>query len=215
MADEEDVLKAINSIIELGNCLMKIKGGAFPTDLLSTFGELKVFLELKKQFPKCDIRFKRKARADITIDSVNIEVKTSNLKREEYGEGYGFALHVKKCNRHPKAFVMHPKRGKIKGDLCYFDYLICVAVDERKLQDPVYYVFSRDELISVKDRIVNKSKRFWWAPYRILIPINPNREQKGIIYNEFDEKLASEARNSKKIGEFKNRWDKIKVCKTI
>jgi len=209
MVSEEDVRRAINSTIELGNCLKKIKGGPFPTDLLSTFGELKVFLELKKQFPKCEVRFKRKARADISIDSVNIEVKTSNLKKEEYGEGYGFALHVKKCKEHPEAFVEHPRRGQIKGDFCYFNYLICVAVNDQYLENPIFYIFSRDELISVKDKIRNKSKRFWFSPYRILVPIKPNPEQKGIIYNDFDLKLASDD------NEYKNRWDKIKCTKAV
>lgn len=164
MTTEMDIQRAIRSIMELGNSLKNIKGGPFPTDLLSTFGELKVFLELKKLFPNSKIRFKRKARADIAIDSVNIEIKTSNFKKEDYGEGYGFALHVKKCKQHPEASFDHPKRGKIRGDFCYFDYLICVAVNENDLKNPSFYIFSRDELNSIVPQIKNKSKRFWYGP---------------------------------------------------
>ena len=83
MADEMDVKHAIGLIMKLGNLIRKIERGPFPTDLLSTLGELKVFLELRTLFPKSEISFKRKARADISIDSVNIEIKTSNLKKEE------------------------------------------------------------------------------------------------------------------------------------
>lgn len=118
MATEMDIQRAIRSIIELGNSLKNIKGGPSPTHLLSTFGEFPVYLELKNLFSNSKICFKRKARADIAIDSVNIEIKTSNLKRDQYGEGYGFALHVKKCKQHPEAFFNHPRRGRIQGDFC-------------------------------------------------------------------------------------------------
>lgn len=198
---EINVQRAINSLVELGRSLKRIKGGPFPTDLLSTLGELTVFLELRKRFSNS------KARADISINSVNIEVKTSNLKKEEYGKGYGFALHIKKCKQHPKASFKHPnpKRGKIQGDFCYLDYLICVALNENDLKNPSFYIFSRDELYSIAPQIENKSKRFWWAPYRILIPIEPDPKQKGIIYNDFDLKLAQDTNR------FKNKWDKIEL----
>lgn len=202
---EQDAICAIKSIIKLGNYLKKIKGGPFPTELLSTYGELKVFLKLKELFPTSDIRFKRKAKADISLESVNIEVKTSNLKQEDFGKGYGFALHVKKCKAHPNAFIEHPKRGKVRGDFCYFDYLICVAVDENDFNNPLFYIFTRDEINGLTDKIQNKSKRFWFSPYRILIPIDPDPKQKGILYNDFDLSLATDK------SEYKNRWDKIKI----
>jgi hypothetical protein len=200
---ERDVQRAMKLIMELGNLLKNIKGGSFPTDLLSTFGELKVFLELRRRFPNSKISFRRKARADISIDMANIEVKTSNLKKEDYGEG--FALHIKKCKQHPDASFNHPRRGRIYGDFCYLNYLICVAVNENNLDSPHYYIFSRDELKSIITKIENKSKRFWYAPYRILVPIKPDPKQKGIIYNEFDLELARDGNR------FRDKWDKIKI----
>jgi hypothetical protein len=202
---EMRVQDAIQSILELGSSLQRIKGGPFPTDLLSTLGELKVFLKLKERFPDSEIRFNRKGRTDISIGSLNIEVKTSNFKREEYGEGYGFALHIKKCTKHPTAFFEHQRRGKIQGDLCYLDYLVCVAINNTDLSNPRFYIFSRDELNSLAPKIQNKSRRFWYAPYRVLIPIRPDPEQKGIIYNEFDLTLAKDK------GRFKDRWNKIQT----
>jgi len=205
MFTEMDVQQAICLIRDLGYVLKKIKGGLFSTDLLSTLGELKVFLELKRQFPDSEISFKGKARADILVDGVNIEVKTSNLKREDYGVGYGFALHVKKCRRHPQARIEHTRRGPITGDLCYLDYLICVAIDEKNLENPTYYIFSREELNNNAPKLVNKSKRFWWALYRILIPVEPYLIQKGILYNDFYLQLAKDR------DKFKDRWDKIEM----
>jgi hypothetical protein len=201
----DDIQQAINSLIDLGNMLKKVRGGPFPTSLLSILGELLVFLELKNRFENSKIFSKRKARADISIDSINIEVKTSNFKKEDYGEGYGFALHIKKCKKHPEAYFIHPKRGKITGDFCYLDYLVCVTLNESDLTSPSFYLFSREELNSYASQIENKSKRFWYAPYRILIPINPHPKQKGVIYNNFDLMLAKDKT------EFKNRWNKIKL----
>jgi hypothetical protein len=204
MSTENSIQNVVRQIIELGNSLKELKGGPFPTDLISTLGELQVYLELKKRFPNHKLDFKRKARADISLDSFNIEVKTSNLKKEDYGEGYGFALHVKKCKVHPESAFDHRKRKRIPGDLCYLDYLICVATNENDLLNPNYYIFSRDDLNSNASRIVNRSKRFWFAPYRILIPIEPDAKQKGIIYNDFDLRLRENTM-------FKNNWRKIKV----
>ncbi len=203
MADK-DILRAINLLTELGTLLKKIRGGTFPTDLLSTFGELKVFLELRKQFPGSKIRFKRKARADISIGSVNIEIKTSNFKKEDYGEGYAFALQIKKCKQHPAASFEHPEKGKISGDLCYLDYLICMAVRESNLKTPDFYIFSVDELNSIAPEIKNKSRRFTSPHYRILIPIKPNPNHKGTFYNDFDLQLVENS-------SFKNKWDKINI----
>jgi len=80
-----------------------------------------------------------------------------------------------------------------------------VAVNENNLKNPSFYIFSRDVLYSIAPQIENKSKRFWWAPYRMLIPIESDPKQKGVIYNDFDLKLAKDTNR------FKNRWDKIEV----
>jgi len=204
MIVETDVQHAICLITELGNSLKKIRGGPFPTDLLSTLGELKVFLELKKRFPNAQVSFKRKARADISVGRVNIEVKTSNLKTDDYGRSsYGFALHIKKCKSHPEAFFQHPIRSSIPGDFCYLHYLICVAVDEKNLESPNYYIFSREELNENTHKIENTSKRFWWAPYRILIPVVFDLTENRNHYDDFVLELARDKQR------FKDRWDKI------
>ncbi|MFH2110806.1 MAG: hypothetical protein ABIJ47_06030 [Candidatus Bathyarchaeota archaeon] len=200
-----EIQQAINQITELGHSLQKIKGGSFPTDLLSVYGELSAYLELRKRFPNSEIKFKRKARADVEIDGIKIEIKTSNYKKEDYGEGYGFALHIKKCKQHPKAHYKHPRRGAIIGDFCYFDYLVCVAVNENNIENPVFYVFSKAEIEGISSEIENKSRRFWYSPYRILIPIKPDLKNKGVLYSDFDLEIA----NDKK--KYKKRWDKIKT----
>ena len=204
MPAENTIQSIIQKIIELGTSLKKMRGGPFPTDLISTLGELQVYLELETRFPNHKLQFKRKARADISLDKFNFEVKTSNLKKEDYGKGYGFALHIKKCKDHPNVGFNHKKRGQINGDFCYLDYLVCVAANEKNLLNPDYYIFSRNELDSKAPKIVNKSPRFWFAPYRILLPIEPDIKQKGKIYDDFDLQLREDAR-------FKNNWRKIKV----
>jgi len=202
---DKEIQRAINQITELGYSLQKIKGGPFPTALLSVYGELIVFSELVKRFPNSNILFKRNARADISVEKMNIEIKTSNFKKEEYGEGYGYALHLKKCKQHPKASFIHPKRGEIIGDFCYFDYLVCVAVNEHNINKPEFYVFSRNEIESNASEIVNRSKRFSHAAYRIIIPINPDPKYKGVFYKDFDLKIAKDRML------YKNRWDKIRM----
>lgn len=203
MTDDKNVESAIRQIVKLGNTLKKIKGGVFPTDLLSTYGELKTCLELRRRYSTEVLQFKGKARADILLGTLNIEVKTSNIKKEDYGEGYGFALHIKECRQHPNNHFDHRKRGEIKGDFCYLDYLVCLAVNVNNMFNCDYYIFSRDELEKMATQIENRSTRFWFAPYRILIPIKPDPRQCGIIYNDFDLNLRKDPR-------FKNNWSKIK-----
>ena len=101
-------------------------------------------------------------------------------------------------------FIYIEKKSS-EGDFCYFDYLVCAAVNENNLETPMFYVFSKSELDSVSSDIENKSKRFWHAPYRILIPVKPDPKHKGVLYKDFDLELAKDRKK------YKNRWDKIKI----
>jgi len=193
--------EAIDAIINLKNAFEKIDQKP-PPYLFGMYGELKVAVELEKRFPNARLEFKSgQSKSDISLiknqKSSHIEVKTSRLKKEWYGEGYGFALHVKKCSEHPEAQFLHKKRGKLKGDLCYFNFLVCVCLSENLKAK--YYIFSREELNQNLKDIKNKSSRFSHSPYRIIIPIKPRLEQ----LKTFDIKIY------KFPEEYVDRWDRI------
>lgn len=166
-----------------------------PTRLLSEYGEVTAQLKLLKKF---DIKLPGgQSKADLTIINrkngieKNIEVKTSSYKKEDYGEGWGAALNIKKCKKHPN-----------KRDFCYFDYLIFIALDKRKFS-PKFYIFTREEIERKKKHLRNKSKRFKKSTHRLCIPKILNENGKKFI-TEFDKGLY---KNKKYLG----RWDKIKA----
>jgi hypothetical protein len=196
-------IRMAESIAELRHvfkeCSQKI-----PPSLYAIYGELRTAAELEKRFPNAKIDLKGgQSRSDISLlmegkKLINIEIKTSNLKKEEYGQGYGFALDVKKCKEHPSHYFRHKKRGKLAGDLCYFDFLICVCLSKRL--GPRYYIFSRTELNKNPKNILNKSSHYTHYPYRIIIPVDAVSKDVGAFY----EKIYSNPRD------FLDRWDKIK-----
>ena len=130
---------------------LRVIGMKSTPDIVGFYGELLVWRELKKRFSNYEVAFgSGQSKADIIFKKdgkkVNIEVKTSRLKEEWHGLGYGYALNIKKCKKHPKAFYNHPKRGRVQGDFCYFDYLVAVFLSD-DLREKRFYIFPRELVV--------------------------------------------------------------------
>ena len=115
-------------------------------------------------------------RADTQLikgkEKINVEIKTSRLKEEGYGLGYGFAIKVKKCLKHPSAYYMHPRHGKILGDFCYFDYMVLVTLAS-DLSSHNFYILPKAFLENNEKMIRNKSARFNNGTHRIIFAEKP------------------------------------------
>jgi hypothetical protein len=71
----------------------------------------------------------------------------------------GFAINIKPCKIHTKAFYKHPSRGKLPGDFCYFDYIVLVTLS-KDLELSKFYIFPKEFLIKNELNIRNRSARF-------------------------------------------------------
>lgn len=178
-----------------------------PPDLVGFYGEIVSLLVLKKKFESQGYRVvwgHGQSRADITLekdaDKIKIEVKTSRMKPEWYGgNGYGVALNVKPCLKHPKRFFLHRRRGKLKGDFCYFDFLLFVALGKKL--EPKFYVFPRKFLLANERYIRNINPRFSSASHRIVLM--PRKVLKPDLITGFDRRLGL---NRTK---YRNNWKAI------
>lgn len=178
-----------------------------PPSLAGIYGEVLAYQVMKKYFEPKDIKVEfssGQTRADIQLvkdgKTTNVEVKTSRLKEEWFGVGYGYAINVKPCRIHPNATYKHPSRGIVKGDFCYFDYIITVTL-ARDLSKFKFYVFPRSFLEKNEPHIRNRSARFKSGTHRIIFAEKP------LPTNEitaFDKKLM---RDRKK---YLNAWGSIK-----
>jgi hypothetical protein len=204
-ADIKYIKCAVKDIEKLDADLRHLGKRSTP-DIIGFYGELLAWQELK-------IRFERKGykigvghgqtRADIKMEknnkSLNIEVKTSRFKKEWFGEGYGFAVNIKKCKIHKPDFFVHPKKGKVYGDFCYFDYLITVSLSE-DLKKKEFHIFSRSFFKANEKNLRNRNKRFSSATHRLIFIKNDNKSNE---ITEFDRRLSRDKNNYKK-------WDIIK-----
>ena len=134
LVSSENIDKIIDDIEILEKDLRVISMKVSP-DIVGFFGEVLVWRELKKHLPDYEVEFgSGQSKADIVLwkdkKRINVEVKTSRLKEEWHGLGYGYALNIKKCKKHPDAFYDHPKRSRVQGDFCYFDYLVAVLLSD-------------------------------------------------------------------------------------
>ena len=162
-----------------------------PTKLISEYGELLAqYKLLEENFHISVLGGQSKADLVIIYEENNkkdyIEVKTSTLKEEENGIGWGAALNKKDCNKHNEK------------DFCYFDYLIFITLNEGFI--PNFYIFTNKEIISHESDLLNKSKHYKKSTNRIWIPIKPNPN------NNFSRFELSLYKNQ----DFLERWDKIK-----
>ena len=129
----QDIL--LNDIAQLKTDLDNAKK-KLPPGLAGMYGEILVWKELEKRFMKKGFRVEfgsGQSRADIVLykdnKKINVEVKTSRLKEEGFGKGYGFAINLKKCKNHTGKYN-HPSRGEIFGDFCYFDFIVAVSLSD-------------------------------------------------------------------------------------
>ena len=204
---QSDIKRAIKDIQKLDLDLRKLGTRATP-DIVGFYGELLAWKELKSKFGwrGYNIGFgSGQSKADIALEKskrkINIEVKTSRLKKEQPGMVYGFAINIKKCKLHPKKIYVHPKKGKIKGDFCYFDYLLIITLSDN-LKKQRFYVFPRKFLEANEKLLRNKSKHFSSGSHRIIF-VEKLKDAEEIT--SFDKRLT---KNKKK---YQNAWHLIKL----
>jgi len=202
----KDIKRAIVDIEKLNLDLGRLERRATP-DIVGFYGELLVWKELKSRFERMGYEINLgngQSRADIVMkkgnDTIGVEIKTSRLKNEWYGEGYGAALNVKQCGVHSRRFIKHPKRGEVCGDFCYFNYLIFVQLPEN-FKNPKFFIFTRDYLWNNEKQLRNINKRFSSATHRIIFI----KKQK--TTPEITQLDISHTKNQTK---FKNNWSIIK-----
>lgn len=177
-----------------------------PPGLAGMYGEILAWKELENEFTKKGFRVEfgsGHSKADIVLmkgnKKINVEVKTSRLKNEGFGTGYGFAINLKKCKQHKKEFI-HPRRGKIFGDFCYFDFLVAISLSN-DLKSVSYYVFPRKFISRHEKPLRNKSLQFSSHTHRIIFI---EKEKKSDEVTNFDRKMK------KLKNRFKNTWHLIK-----
>ena len=199
------IKRIINDIEKMEVDLRRIGSRATP-DIIGFYGEMLAWNELKKHFGwrGYDISLgSGQSKADITMRKkdtrINIEVKTSRLKEEWHGTGFGYALNIKKCKKHPNVSLMHPKRGEIFGDFCYLDYIVAVLLSD-DLKNKEFYVFPRSFINSNEEALRNKNPRFSSPSHRMIFLKNqkPSKEIANI-----DRWLV------KNKDRFQNNWESI------
>lgn len=187
---------------------LEAQGMKLPPGLAGMYGEILAFQKMQEVFGRTKVKvnfFAGQKGADIQLvnghNKINVEVKTSRLKEEGFGMWYGAALNIKRCRSgtHEDVGYVHPKRGKVNGDFCYFDYLVFVALSE-DLSDARFYVIPRKFIEENEEMLRNTHTRFSSATHRIIISDGehmPNmpEEQKRLI---------------QETQEFQDRWE-IKV----
>lgn len=200
------IKKAIKDIENLNRDLGRLDRRATP-DIVGFYGELLVWKELKTRFGWQGYKIELgqgQSRADIVMRKkerkINVEIKTSRLKKEWHGEGYGFALNMKKCKRHDGLIFDHPKKGEINGCFCYFDYLVAVLLsDDFKKKE--FYIFPRTFVEKNEKLLRNQDKRFSSATHRMVFLRNPSDSN---LITDFDRDLA------KNESKYRDKWLTIK-----
>lgn len=94
------ITRAIIDIEKLDSDLRCLGKRATP-DIVGFYGELLVWKKLKSLFGRQGYKIKLgqgMSRADVVMEKngkhLNIEIKTSRLKQEWFGEGHGFAIKI-------------------------------------------------------------------------------------------------------------------------
>ena len=204
---QSDIKRAIKDIQKLDLDLRKLGTRATP-DIVGFYGELLAWKELKSKFGwrGYNIGFgSGQSKAYIVLkkngQKINIEVKTSRFKREWYGDGYGYALNIKKCKNHPGIDFKHPKKGIVNGDFCYFDYLIAILLSDN-LRKAEFYIFPQGFIYKNEKKLRNRNPRFSSATHRMIFI---KKERKSNEITSFDRKMK------KMKSKFKNAWHLIKL----
>lgn len=202
----DDIKRALRDIEQLNRDLVRLGRRATP-DIVGFYGELLVWKELKIHFGwqgyTIDLG-QGQSRADIVMvknkKRINIEIKTSRLKKEWHGEGYGFALNIKKCKEHKDVSLEHPKRGRVDGSFCYFDFLIGVLLSD-DLKEKEFYIFPRSFIEKNEKILRNTDKRFSSATHRMVFLGEPSQSK---LITKFDRDFVKNKIN------YKDKWSAIK-----
>lgn len=202
----DDIKRAIRDIEQLNRDLARLGRRATP-DIVGFYGELLVWKELKSRFGwqgySIDLG-QGQTRADVVMiknkKRINIEIKTSRLKKEWHGEGYGFALNIKKCELHKHVSFEHPKRGRVDGSFCYFDFLIGVLLSD-DLKTSEFYIFPRSFIEKNEKVLRNTDKRFSSATHRMVFLGTPSDSK---LITRFDRAFI---KNKTK---FRDNWAAVK-----
>ena len=172
----KDIKRAIADIEKLNLDLGRLDRRATP-DIVGFYGELLAWKQLKSHFGWQGFNIilgKGQSRADIVMEkkrrNLNVEIKTSRLKDEGFGNWYGVALNVKPCKikEHSNRTFSHPKRGLLKGDFCYFDFLIFVKI-HKIFHKHDFYIFPKDYLWQKRQKLRNTHARFSSSTHRIIL----------------------------------------------
>lgn len=155
---------------------LESQGMKLPPGLAGMYGEILAFRKMQEVLAGTKLSvefFSGQKGADIQLtnerEKINVEVKTSRLKEEGFGMWYGAALNIKKCRsgKHDSVYN-HPKKGEVRGDFCYFDYVVFVALVE-DLSTAKYYVIPRSFIEENEELLRNTHARFSSATHRIII----------------------------------------------
>jgi len=163
--------------VQLGNCIKQVKG-RFPTFLTGLTGEYLVMAWLMKK----GLKFHPKggqAGYDLELQGgIKIEVRTSLLKDE------GIFSKEKKI-------LNYGWRLKEKGRDVKFDYVICVALDERNVENSKCYVLTKSEVEKAPSievgRFKKVEKRLWI--YRDLQTMNEAKRDKPKYVPKWEENI--------------------------
>lgn len=201
----QDIL--LRDIAKLKKDLDKAKM-KLPPGLAGMYGEISVWKELENRFVRKGfiVKFGSGAsKADIILQKgdkkINVEVKTSRLKEEGFGKGYGFAINLKKCKNHTEKYN-HPSRGEIFGDFCYFDFIVAVSLSDNLISS--FYIFPNKFIKDNEKSLRNQSERFKSHTHRIIF-IEKEKKKKSSEITTFDRKMK------RLKNKYKNAWHLIKV----
>lgn len=201
-----DIKRAIRDVERLNRDLLRLGRRATP-DIVGFYGELLVWKELKSRFGWQGYAInlgQGQSRADIVMiknkKRINIEVKTSRRKKEWHGEGYGFALNIKKGKKLDGIIFRHPTRGKVSGSFHYFDFLIGVLLSD-DLKEKELYIFPRAFIEKNEKILRNTDKRFSSATHRIVFLGEPSQSK---LITKFDRAFVKNKIN------YKDKWSAIK-----
>ena len=198
--------KILNDIRRLKNDLDKF-GLTIPPSLVGIYGELLAYQKIKRLFGPRGYKVvlgAGQSKADIQLikqdTKINVEVKTSRLKDEWYGKGYGFAINIKKCKTHEDKRFKHPKKGELSGDFCYFDCVVAVVL-LRNLNNHEFYVFPKSFIEKNEKFLRNRNARFNSSTHRIIFAVEPKTTSE---LTSFDKRL------SKTRSKYKNAWHALR-----
>jgi hypothetical protein len=202
----DDIKRAIRDIEQLNRDLARLGRRATP-DIVGFYGELLVWKELKSRFGwqgyAIDLG-QGQSRADIVMvknkKRINVEVKTSRRKKEWHGEGYGFALNIKKGKKRGGISFRHPTRGRVNGSFHYFDFLIGVLLSD-DLKEKEFYIFPRSFIEKNEEILRNTDKHFSSATHRMVFLGEPSESK---LITKFDRAFV------KNKAKFKDEWSVIK-----